>query len=769
MPRHPPTRRRRRLVPASALAGSVLTALVTGLAIAAAPVGTACSSGRGGGDLPASPDVADADMPAPDSPDGDATPEAAEPRSVTPYVRLLASGVEGILPRETEIAIATVRDSAPETGWQMPAEAESQVEIDLLPWAGRPVPLHDLALAWTGDAPGAAVVTLAPGCGLPGSDLPWDDLAKPLDLADASAGCVTLRLVTPGSTRITVVDLRSRDGGLPTGEEGPELTRGSSLLQHSGVIEGFYGVPWSWRERHHLVEAAALQGLDTYLYAPKNDPLHRARWREPYPQADLDAFSALARRARTLGISFLFGVSPFIDFDFTTDADTSILLGKLRTLVEGGVHGVAVLGDDIEMEIDVVPDGALGQRHAALVNRILADLRAVDPDVIVWFTPTVYSDERANSRDWPNAKEYLQALAALDASVEIQWTGVGTGNVEMKAADMDDFRAQVGRKPLIWDNFWANDGGDGLFGRILLKPYSGRAADLPGAVRGVAQNLSIQGALSRLSLATFGRWAEDPATATRENEIERALEAEQRFCLGVGRDAERDAATLRFLIDAHDGMGAHDFTFYRALDEAAGEFLAGLDGPGVPVAAAARLLPVLGRMAASQSELHHSGLDADLVDDAWYPAWALRTGADAALLALALAGERMAGRDGAAAAAALDEALLTFGGNRFLYSPGTIDGLSQAAIGVPRKDRGFQAVAPTGDLPACTALEPWTARPFAGGDLAVFGLPGATASGGDVTWTPPRAGRFRAVMVAWTDQGWGSRIQDIVCAAPRGP
>ncbi|MBQ1511015.1 MAG: beta-N-acetylglucosaminidase domain-containing protein [Selenomonadaceae bacterium] len=28
------------------------------------------------------------------------------------------------------------------------------------------------------------------------------------------------------------------------------------------------------------------QGLNAYIYAPKNDPYHKDRWREPYPKKE---------------------------------------------------------------------------------------------------------------------------------------------------------------------------------------------------------------------------------------------------------------------------------------------------------------------------------------------------------------------------------------------------------------------------------------------------------------------------------------------------
>jgi len=50
----------------------------------------------------------------------------------------------------------------------------------------------------------------------------------------------------------------------------------------AGVIEGFYGQPWSQAERFELFDWMADWGLNTYLYAPKDDLKHRAIWREAY-------------------------------------------------------------------------------------------------------------------------------------------------------------------------------------------------------------------------------------------------------------------------------------------------------------------------------------------------------------------------------------------------------------------------------------------------------------------------------------------------------
>jgi hypothetical protein len=49
------------------------------------------------------------------------------------------------------------------------------------------------------------------------------------------------------------------------------------------VVEGFYGRPWTDAQRHALVRQLGDLGLNAYLYAPKDDLRHRARWRDPYP------------------------------------------------------------------------------------------------------------------------------------------------------------------------------------------------------------------------------------------------------------------------------------------------------------------------------------------------------------------------------------------------------------------------------------------------------------------------------------------------------
>src|SRR5690349_20997837 len=75
------------------------------------------------------------------------------------------------------------------------------------------------------------------------------------------------------------------------------LKRSSPRLR--GVVEGYYGRPWSGDARRDVIRFMGSHGLDTFVYGPKNDPRHRDRWREPYPSDALHDFRATVRVART--------------------------------------------------------------------------------------------------------------------------------------------------------------------------------------------------------------------------------------------------------------------------------------------------------------------------------------------------------------------------------------------------------------------------------------------------------------------------------------
>lgn len=60
-----------------------------------------------------------------------------------------------------------------------------------------------------------------------------------------------------------------------------------------GVVEGFYGNAWSFDDRIDQFAFYGRNKLDTYIYGPKDDPYHRAKWRELYPAEEAARMKAL--------------------------------------------------------------------------------------------------------------------------------------------------------------------------------------------------------------------------------------------------------------------------------------------------------------------------------------------------------------------------------------------------------------------------------------------------------------------------------------------
>jgi hypothetical protein len=73
---------------------------------------------------------------------------------------------------------------------------------------------------------------------------------------------------------------------------------GRRAFERRGIAEGFFGPSWSMQHRRALFRFGAKRGMNTYLYAPKDDSYHRERWREPYAKGEWSALLKLIAAAQ---------------------------------------------------------------------------------------------------------------------------------------------------------------------------------------------------------------------------------------------------------------------------------------------------------------------------------------------------------------------------------------------------------------------------------------------------------------------------------------
>jgi hyaluronoglucosaminidase len=164
--------------------------------------------------------------------------------------------------------------------------------------------------------------------------------------------------------------------------------------------------------------------MDTYVYAPKDDPLHREQWRVPCDDGFLDELCALAAPG---GIRVGFAVSPGLSIDLADADDRAALLVKVTQVTEPGVSLVGLCLDDLP------PARGLGDRHGELTAWLAGALGA---GVELFVVPTHYTGCRHSS----NLDE-LDRWVPTD--VPIGWTGRLVENDRVAAADADAWSAAV--------------------------------------------------------------------------------------------------------------------------------------------------------------------------------------------------------------------------------------------------------------------------------------------------------------------------------------
>ncbi|HEX8360996.1 MAG TPA: beta-N-acetylglucosaminidase domain-containing protein [Longimicrobium sp.] len=262
-----------------------------------------------------------------------------------------------------------------------------------------------------------------------------------------------------------------------------------------GIIEGFYGKPWTWEERAATVEFLAPHGYRFYMYAPKADTFLRRRWQEPFPEDTARALGALAERCREAGVRFGVGLSPYELFNGFDEAAREALGRKLALFDEIGVSDLAILFDDMRGDTPELADRQVEIVHWA-AERTRADR--------VLVCPSYYSDDPVLDRAFGRRPDgYLERLGAtLDPAIQVFWTGEEVCAREITPGHLDRVAGQLRRKPFLWDNYPVNDGP--RMGQYLhLRAFTGRPASLAGSVAAHGINPALQPTLSLIPAITL--------------------------------------------------------------------------------------------------------------------------------------------------------------------------------------------------------------------------------------------------------------------------
>lgn len=283
-------------------------------------------------------------------------------------------------------------------------------------------------------------------------------------------------------------------------------------MKYRGVVEGFYGTPWSHQVRLSLIEFYGRNKLNDYLYGPKDDPYHSSPyWRQPYPENEAKNIKELVQAANKARVNFVWAIHPGKDIRWNK-ADYDSLVSKFNMMYDLGVRSFAIFFDDIEGE------GTNPKKQVELLNDLTNDFVKAKGDVTnLQICPTDYSQLWAKpGPDGPLAVYGRE----LNPNVEVFWTGAVVCS-DLTPETLEFINSRIKRPALYWWNYPVTD----YCKHIMLQgPVYGLDTSLtPEQVVGIESNPMEHGEASKLALYGVADYAWNMSAYNAIDNWERGL------------------------------------------------------------------------------------------------------------------------------------------------------------------------------------------------------------------------------------------------------
>jgi len=321
-------------------------------------------------------------------------------------------------------------------------------------------------------------------------------------------GAYTLRITKKGITLLAADDLGvfygiqtlrqiMENSSVEGGKKLPCLEIGDApVFAYRGVVEGFYGTPWSHAVRLSLIDFYGKYKMNTYIYGPKDDPYHSSpNWRLPYPENEMKDIKELVAACKKNRVDFVWAIHPGKDIKWNEE-DYQNLKHKLDLMYQAGVKS-----------------------QVELLNRLTKEFVKAKGDVApLIICPTDYSKLWAKADENGPLSIYGKTL---DPSIRVFWTGdVVCSDVTKSTLDWVDSR--IKRPAFFWWNYAVTDYVRNL---VLQGPVYGLDTSLTAKdMCGLVSNPMEHGEASKLSLYSVADYTWNPSDYNPIDSWERGLE-----------------------------------------------------------------------------------------------------------------------------------------------------------------------------------------------------------------------------------------------------
>lgn len=283
-------------------------------------------------------------------------------------------------------------------------------------------------------------------------------------------------------------------------------------VAYRGVVEGFYGQPWSHEDRIRQLQFYGENKLNTYIYGPKDDPYHSSpNWRKPYPEKEARQISELVTLSKANKVDFVWAIHPGKDIQWN-EQDRQALLDKFEKMYELGIRSFAVFFDDISGE------GTNPVRQAELLNAIQEQFIAQKKDV----TPLIMCPTEYN-KSWSNPKEgtYLDILGEkLHPSIMIMWTGDRVIS-DITCNGLEWINKRIKRPAYVWWNFPVSDY---VRDHLLMGPAYGLDLQAGNLMSGFVSNPMERAEASKIAIFGVADYSWNPAKYNSDAAWKAAIE-----------------------------------------------------------------------------------------------------------------------------------------------------------------------------------------------------------------------------------------------------
>ena len=248
-------------------------------------------------------------------------------------------------------------------------------------------------------------------------------------------------------------------------------------MKYRGIVEGFYGYPYSFAVKRDLMNFFKRYKMNTYLYGAKSDPYHSGFWRESYPEQissiqekngwlSKDMIKSLARLSLETKVNFIWAIHPnsgkAVDFGSpeTTRKAENDVLGKFEQMHSLGVRQFAVFLDDAGWNFNDVDNyrDFLTNLQSKMEQKYNKNfVNESDTILPLHFVPHIYAINFTNKK---NLKTYFDAISQTPEKIVVYTTGSGVWS-SVKNEDFVTMNNLMKRPVALWWNYPCNDNKDG--------------------------------------------------------------------------------------------------------------------------------------------------------------------------------------------------------------------------------------------------------------------------------------------------------------------